>query len=126
MIGSFVSGDLSSVDGQTQLVTGLATVMGGVCIAIVLSWYLIKQFGDASALHRIVLENEIVSHISTKVTPELEAGTVAIAVTDLRPSGKIQVGETVYDATTTGSWVTEGKKVRIMETGMNIEVEEIT
>ena len=126
MVGSFVSGDLSSVDGQTQLVTGLVTVMGGVCIAIVLSWYLVKQFGDARAFRRIVLENEIASHTTTVRTTVLEVGTVAIALTDLRPSGKIQIGETVYDATTTGSWVTEGTKVRIMETGMNIEVEEIT
>lgn len=126
MVGSFVSGDLSSVDGQTQLVTGLATVMGGVCIAMVLSWYLVRQFGDARAFRRIILENEINSQTTTKRITELEVGTVAIALTDLRPSGKIQVGETVYDVTTTGSWVTEGKKVRIMETGMNIEVEELT
>jgi len=125
VLGSFVSGDLRSAEGQTQLVTGLATVLGGVCIAVVLSWYIVKQFGHSRTMRRIVLEDEINSHTSVKRSSNLEVGMLGTAVTDLRPSGKIQIDETIYDATTTGSWVTEGKKVRIMETGMNIEVEEI-
>ena len=52
-------------------------------------------------------------------------GAEAVAITDLRPSGKIAFEETVYDAVTTGSWIANGVKVRIMNTGMNIEVEEI-
>ena len=125
VLGSFVSGDLRSAEGQTQLVTGLATVLGGVCIAVVLSWYIVKQFGHSRTMRRIVLEDEINSHTSVKRSSNLEVGMLGTAVTDLRPSGKIQIDETIYDATTTGSWITEGKKVRIMETGMNIEVEEI-
>ena len=47
------------------------------------------------------------------------------AVTDLRPSGRIAVNDTIYDATTTGQWISEGATVRIMHTGMTIEVEEV-
>ena len=125
VLGSFVSGDLRSAEGQTQLVTGLATVLGGVCIAVVLSWYIVKQFGHTRTMRRIVLEDEIASRSTVERTLKLEVGEIATAVTDLRPSGKIQIGKIIYDATTTGSWITEGKKVRIIDTGMNIEVEEI-
>ena len=55
----------------------------------------------------------------------LSIGDEAVAITDLRPSGKIEHGSIVYDATTTGGWITEGAKVRIMQSGMTIKVEEI-
>jgi membrane-bound serine protease (ClpP class) len=124
IIGSFVSGDLGTSAGQTQLLIGLGTVIGGCILAIVGCWIILKQFGNADAIRQLVLEDEVVHRTASGVS-SLELGDEATAITDLRPSGKIERGSIVYDATTTGGWITEGAKVRIMQCGMTIEVEEI-
>lgn len=124
MIGSFVSGDLSSSAGQAQLMTGLGTILGGCILAIIASWMILKQFGNTDAIRKLVLEVDVQS---CQQSPRqlLTVGNVAIAITDLRPSGKIEHDSTVYDATTTGGWITKGAKVRIIQSGMTTEVEEI-
>ena len=122
IVGSFVSGDLTSSQGQAELVTGLATVVGGCIVAGIGSWIILKQFGDVRAVRALVLEEELVVH-ATAPTPHLEVGGNAIAVTDLRPSGKIESNGNIFDAVTTGNWIAKGTKVRIMATGMNLEVE---
>ena len=124
MVGSFVSGDLSSSDGQSQLLTGLATIVGGCVLAVVGCWIILKQFGNVNAVRKLVLEDEVGMH-SPPLVSELNQGDEAVAITDLRPSGKIKHDSTIYDATTSGSWITVGSKVRIMQRGMTIEVEEI-
>jgi membrane-bound serine protease (ClpP class) len=124
MVGSFVSGDLGSSAGQTQLITGLGTVIGGCILALIGSWIVLKQFGNVDAIQQFVLQDEVGMH-TPPPTPAIQQGSVAIAITDLRPSGKIEHDSVVYDATTTGGWITEGAKVRIMQSGMTIKVEEI-
>ncbi len=124
IIGSFVSGDLGTSAGQTQLLTGLGTVVGGCILAIVGSWLILKQFGNADAIRQLVLETEVAEQ-SVSDLPVLVCGDEAVAITDLRPSGKIERDSIVYDASSTGGWITEGAKVRIMQSGMTIEVEEI-
>ncbi|HIB51076.1 MAG TPA: hypothetical protein EYO40_07360 [Phycisphaerales bacterium] len=52
--------------------------------------------------------------------------SIATAITDLRPSGRIEVNGEVFDATTSGQWIPQGVTVRIIHLGLTIEVEEIT
>jgi membrane-bound ClpP family serine protease len=124
MLGSFISGDLNSSAGQTQLLTGLATIVGGCLLACIACWIILKQFGNAHAITQFVLE-DAVGMDAPPPTSDLAMGDVAIAITNLRPSGKIKRDDSIYDATTSGSWITQGSKVRIMQTGMTIKVEEI-
>jgi len=125
IIGSFVSGDLSSTQGQTELITGLGTVISGCILAGIALWIVLRQFGDAKAMRALVLEDALIPFAQAPTSLSIAIGAEAVAITDLRPSGKITFEETVYDAVTTGSWIANGVKVRIMNTGMNIEVEEI-
>jgi membrane-bound serine protease (ClpP class) len=124
MVGSFVSGDLGSSVGQSQLITGLGTIIGGCILAVIASWIILKQFGNAHTIRQLVLEVDVGSQKPVQ-TQSLSVGDEATAITDLRPSGKIERNSTVYDATTTGGWITMGAKVRIMQCGMTLEVEEI-
>ncbi|MBC8310230.1 MAG: hypothetical protein ISR75_06290 [Phycisphaerales bacterium] len=125
MVGSFVSGDLGSSVGQTQLITGLGTVIGGCFLAIIGSWIILKQIENTSGMRQLVLQHEV--GVQTPPPPlSLKVGDEAITITDLRPSGKIKCDSIIYDATTSGSWITEGTKVRIMMCGMTVEVEEIS
>jgi len=124
MVGSFISGSLQSPQGQVQLLTGLGAVVGGCVLAIIGSWIIAKRFGETAAMHRIVLEGAVASPRSShQKQPTLQS--TGIAITDLRPSGRIQIGEDVFDATTSGQWITEGATVRIIQVGLTVEVEEI-
>ena len=124
MIGSFISGDLGSAEGQSQLVMGLVAIFGGCFIALVASWIILTHFGNADSVQRLVLADEVGQHSPPAESP-LAIGETAIALTDLRPSGKIEYKSAIYDATTSGSWIQQGSKVRIMQSGMTIEVEEL-
>ncbi len=124
MVGSFVTGDLQSAEGQAQLITGLGTVFGGCILAAIATWLIVKHLGGATAMQRLVLEGELHGHSRRRKKPPKEQ-TTAIAITDLRPSGRIQVDNKIFDATTTGGWISKGATVRIMHTGLTIEVEEI-
>lgn len=124
MVGSFVTGDLRSAEGQAQLITGLGTVFGGCILAAIATWLIVKHLGGATTIQRLVLEGELHGHSRRRKKPP-KVQTTAIAVTDLRPSGRIQADNKIFDATTTGGWISKGSTVRIMQVGLTIEVEEI-
>ncbi len=125
MVGSFISGSLQSPQGQVQLFTGLGAVVGGCILAIIGAWIIVRRLGNTDAMRRIVLDGEIAAHaVKHQERPTLQS--TGIAVTDLRPSGRIQIGEEIFDATTSGQWITEGATVRIIRLGLTIEVEETT
>ena len=125
MVGSFISGSLQSPQGQVQLLTGLGAVVGGCILAIIGAWIIARRLGDTVALRRIVLESEISSAaIPAVCQPTLH--TTARAITDLRPSGRIEVDGAIFDATTSGQWITKNATVRIIRVGLTIEVEEVT
>ncbi|MBC8202126.1 MAG: ATP-dependent Clp protease proteolytic subunit [Planctomycetes bacterium] len=125
MVGSFISGSLQSPQGQVQLLTGLGAVVGGCILAIIGAWIIAKRLGDTVAMRRIVLEGEIKSvPIPVDCQPPLHA--TAVTITDLRPSGRIAIDGDVFDATTSGQWITKGATVRIIQVGLTIEVEEVT
>ena len=124
MVGSFVTGDLRSAEGQAQLLMGLGTVLGGCIFAAIAAWLIVKHLGGATTMQRLVLKGELHGHSRRRKKPP-KVHSTAIAVTDLRPSGRIQVDNKIFDATTTGGWISEGATVRIMHIGLTIEVEEI-
>ncbi len=129
IIGTFISEDLGSAEGQAQLLRGLSVMLGGGVLAAIMSWFIVRYFGGATAMHRLVLEDSVSSHGTTTGQSHddlLIIGSTGVAVTDLRPSGRIQVDSTIFDATTTGQWISKGSIVRIMHTGMTLEVEEVT
>ncbi|MDP7007944.1 MAG: hypothetical protein QGI78_00050 [Phycisphaerales bacterium] len=129
IIGTFISEDLGSAEGQAQLLTGLGAILGGGILAAIASWFIVRYLGGASAMQRLVLEDTIEQH-TPPFPPQqaelLQIGQTATAMTDLRPSGRIQVENSVFDAVTTGQWIAKGATVRIMHTGMTIEVEEVS
>ncbi|HIO52830.1 MAG TPA: hypothetical protein EYN32_04190 [Phycisphaerales bacterium] len=126
MVGSFISGDLQTHEGQIQLFAGLSAVLGGCIIAIIGAWIIANRLGDSVAMRRIVLESEIASTTSHPMQTQPALNSIATAITDLRPSGRIEVNGEVFDATTSGQWIPQGVTVRIIHLGLTIEVEEIT
>ena len=128
IIGTFISDDIRSAEGQAQLLTGLGVMLAGGVLAAIASWFLVRFLGGATAMQRLVLEDTISNHGTMSERDNaihLAQGEIGTAVTDLRPSGRISIGTTIFDATTTGQWISKGATVRIMHKGMTIEVEEV-
>ena len=128
IIGTFISDDIRSAEGQAQLLTGLGVMLAGGVLAAIASWFLVRFLGGATAMQRLVLEDTISNHGTVSERDNaihLAQGEIGTAVTDLRPSGRISIGTTIFDATTTGQWISKGATVRIMHKGMTIEVEEV-
>ena len=54
-----------------------------------------------------------------------DVGTEGVAVTDLRPAGRVQCGDAIHDAVSSGQWIQRGAVIRVVQSGMTVEVEEI-
>jgi len=67
-------------------------------------------------------EHGYTSDLFLKNNPSGKTGT---AMTDLRPGGKVQIGDDVYDAVTRGEYIEKGKTVTVLEArGYLLKVEE--
>lgn len=60
------------------------------------------NLGTGSGLE--TLDAELARHV----------GVTALVEAQLRPSGKIRIGEDIYEAQTNGEWVEKGRKVRVV------------
>ncbi len=128
MIGTFVTGDLDSPIGQQQLLTGLLTTIGGGGLAAIAIWIMLRFFGGAALFQRLVLDDQLLGQSvpvpHPNLSPRPTIGDIAIAATDLRPSGRIEHDGQLHDAVTSGQWIDAGSTVRVIQSGLTIEVEE--
>ncbi len=137
LIGTFVSGDLDSRTGQAELLRGLLAVFVGIFGAGVGAWLLSRQFHESPLLRRLVLESEIGGDQTRRETTVLTAagpsvaetaparvGDVGVATTDLRPSGRAEIGGRVLDVQSAGRYIEAGTPVRVIDADRSvIEVE---
>jgi membrane-bound serine protease (ClpP class) len=122
LVGSAVSGDLASTATQEQIVRGGLIVLVGVAVGWILAWMLIKRLGGFQGARGIVLGNEEAgpAHGANRI------GHVGITLTDLRPSGRIDLDGHAIDAVCSGRWIEAGTEVRITRDGLVVEVEPCT
>lgn len=117
------------IAGESVVQMGIYLLIA-IAIAIVTGIILTKVFGKRIQLfNKIVLKDSTSSekgYISNKSRLEL-IGLTAEALTALRPSGTIVVGDERIDAVTEGSFIDKGTKVKIIKAeGARIVVREIT
>jgi membrane-bound serine protease (ClpP class) len=119
LVGSVVSGDLSSISGQEEVVRGGLIVLVGGAIGWIGAWLLLRQFDHASFASPLVLTDE-----GPRDTPTpTRIGLTGTAITDLRPSGRVRIGGETLDAVCSGRWIEVGAAVRISRDGIVVEVE---
>lgn len=125
-------GDGINVAGQYVLsrLTWLAIAfLAALAIIGVLSRFMWPKIG---LVKKIVLTDDMRSQAGlhgslppSKLTALPKVGESAIVVSALRPAGKIQIGDDVYDAVSTGSFLLEGTQVTVVRIeGQKILVEE--
>lgn len=128
LVGTFVSGDMNSNELVDGLFRGLLVVISGLIGAIVIMWWLGRRFEHSRFAARIVLRTEVDSNTGGAPdadTHRPDTGSEAIAVTDLRPAGRIRCGDVVIDAVSSGRWIQRGATVRVVRNEPSIEVEEV-
>ena len=137
LIGTFVSDDLGTPAGQSDMFKGLAAVFTALFAAGVASWFLFRQLEDHPLLGRFVLKTEVgapdgatlagaglLESMGPSRLP-LEAGDIGIANTDLRPAGRADFDGRLVDVKSISAYIERGTRLRVVSVGrFVIEVED--
>lgn len=131
LVGTFVSGDMTSTETLDGIFRGMLVVFTGVVTAVVITGTIANRFQSSRFAQRFVLSSTVgsmhgaASSGGTSGTASMPVGTEGIAITDLRPAGRIRCGDTVVDAVSSGLWIETGARVRVVRSDMILEVEAI-
>ena len=119
LLASFVTRDLSTPAGQTQLASAVATVLGGCFAAGVGIWIAGRILPRTRGAARLVLAAE--AGVASgppdgegAARDALRVGDVGRAITDLRPAGRADFGSGPVDAQSIGEWLEAGTRVRVV------------
>ena len=132
LIGTFVTGEMTSTEVWDGIFRGMLIVFTGLIASIIIASVLAHRFQRSGIASRFVLRSNVASMygdgapsgpVTDTVAPDV--GVEGVAVTDLRPAGRVQCGDTIHDAVSSGQWIRRGAAIRIVHSGMTIEVEEI-
>lgn len=137
LVGSFVSDDLRTPAGQSDLLTGLAATLTALGAAGVAFWLLFRQMEHVPLFGRFVLHAEVgqtpagdetggglLEAMGATQRP-MEAGQIGVAETDLRPAGRANFDGRLVDVKSVGEYIERGTRVRVVSVGrFAIEVEE--
>lgn len=135
IIGTFISGDLASPQGQVELRHGLFAVCTAMFAAFAGTWILSRWLNTPLFFDRFILtemtHSSAQQHGSPAVgstaagSPAPAMGTLGTALTDLKPAGRADFDGTWIHVQTQGQFCAKGTPVRIISTeGITITVEE--
>ncbi len=138
LVATFVSGDISSDEGQTQMWTGLATTLVSIFAAGVGMWLISRQIHSYPIINRLILHAELrdaggsanaatglLQAMGAPAENEVHVGDTGMAETDLRPSGRAVFAGRLVNVQSTGGYIHRGAAVRIVSLSrFAVEVEE--
>lgn len=119
LFGAMVGGGLSDSETARQLTTACVVVPVGALMAVGLVWYLTSRHGPKWVRRTAELHTRLSVHDGyLGVDPGLAAlvGKEARTITDMRPSGKIDIDHEPYDAVSVGPFIEAGRLVTVVKT----------
>lgn len=126
LVSSFVTRDLSSPAGQQQLFMGIGSTVAATFGSVAILWLAWKSLPQSRLAMRAILHTAAATG-ETSLAPNIAMpipGTTGIAATTLRPSGRVLIGDTPFDAQTSGEFVDVGARVTVVKVrGSSLEVE---
>lgn len=96
--------------------TSIAILAAGIAMAVAVIWYLTSHYAPAWMTRHTNLTTELKASegfVGVDMTPARFIGSEGIAVTDMRPAGKVAIGHETLDAVSTGPFVHAGTRVRV-------------
>lgn len=129
LVASFTGTDPTSATERGTLVTASTTTVAGLFVGAILAWFVSRWFRETAVFRRAVLSASATGAIEppSRQAQTLPAkGTVCIADTDLRPSGRCEHDGELFDAQSTGEYIPRGQSVRVVgRMGTSLVVERV-
>ena len=128
LVGTFITDDIFTPQGQSDLVTGVLTTFTGIFIAGVGIWFVVRNMQSIPLFGRIVLTADIDTPVGPPARRDHvrpQPGDRGVSRTDLRPSGRVEFDGRIVDATAMGSYIEVDTPVRVVRAGLSVRVEEI-
>lgn len=128
---ALIDNDKLNFEGIGMLSVGWAFFRVTAVVFFGLIFFLIfgKSMFESKALAPMILKNEETAHHGFSVARadyKQLGGKEGVALTDLRPSGKVSIEEEVYDALTMGEYITKGTAIKVVKhEGYSIVVKQV-
>lgn len=102
-----------SLSGTKNIMNAFLVVLIAMIAAIILSILLGKNILNSPLFRRLVLQDEQRSKEGFTIAqaPEILKGKIGVTITDMRPSGKIEIEEIRYDALSEDGFISKGEKI---------------
>ena len=111
--------------GSGDIFVASTVVLGGMLASMIFLFVFGYRFTQTKMFKRIALQDTQDSdegYVSTSYSKEL-VGQEGVAFTILRPSGRIEIDDTIYDAYTRGEYVEKGERVLVIsQEGTSLKV----
>jgi len=116
IIGAMVNSD--SITGVDFSAVGkaLITVGVGAALALIAILFLTSRYGPKFVRRHSELMTELKNSdgfIGVDMGPSRYVGMTAMTVTEMRPSGKIEIGSIIFDAVSTGAFILARRRVKV-------------
>lgn len=118
LVFSFIGGDLGSPQARSDLVIAFFSVLGAFIVSGLCIGFLIRRMPESKLLRRFVLEATVTERpeLAYATVAAAAAGDLGVAITDLRPIGRVQFGDAVIEVRSAGGWIAAGRAVRVVAT----------
>ncbi len=90
------------------------TVLGGLGLGIIGIIYMSSRIGKRGFLRKVALSADQEGFISVPMEPASLVGSVGVAATDLRPSGRVLLDGEYYDANSLKGFIDKGDEVEVV------------
>ena len=102
------------------------TVLSGILLAFIVILWLSSRIGEKGMFRKIALVADLSDSESANPETNAMVGKTGVAMTVLRPSGKIIIGDAVYDAVSNQGFIDSGQEVAVVKfENMQLYVEKI-
>lgn len=135
LVGTFVTSDLGTSQGQAELWSGLAATLTSIFGAGVIMWLISKHLHSAPIINRLILKTELgktgraedmLAALTMPSETPIAPGAIGVAHTALRPAGRGMFGGRVIDVQSPGGFVEKGTPIRVVSVGRYVvDVEEV-
>ena len=101
-----------------ELVSAFFIVIIATFFSLILSFYLSRKLFTTTVFGELALaatQEKTEGFTSAVAGYQIMVGKQGIAKTVLRPSGKIQIGEDIYDATAESGFIDKGENIRVIQ-----------
>lgn len=117
LMGAMMSADAVTGFDFSSFTHALVIILTGAVLAAALILYLTSSHGPKFFRRHTELMTELSNadgFIGVDMSPARFIGQHAVAVTDMRPAGKIEICGEVFDAVSTGSFIASGSGLKVL------------